>query len=102
MKLLDPRESAAAQKVFCALMFESIHPITLPEYDFSDDSYVRNMQRLSKELVGVLKFSPPPKNLIFLHRKLGGIFHMLRILKVTLDLRRYTERFEALAGSSLG
>lgn len=102
MKLIDPRESAAAQKVFCALMFESIHPITLPEYDFSDASYVRNMQRLSKELVGALKFSPPPKNLIFLHRKLGGIFHMLRILKVRLDLRRYTERFETLAGSSLG
>ena len=100
MQMLDPRESPQAKKVFCALMFESIHPITLSEYDFSDDSYVKNMQRLSKELVGVLKFSPPPKNLIFLHRKLGGIFHMLRILKVSMDLRRYTERFEELARSS--
>ena len=97
MNLIDPRESLEAKRIFCELIFESIYPITLSEYNFSDESYVRNMRKHSKALMTALKFSSPPKNLIFLHRKLGGIFNMLRILKVTLDLRHYTERFEQLA-----
>ncbi len=97
MSLIDPRESEEAKKIFRELMFESMHPITLPEYDFRDQTYVENMRKHSKALVVALKYSPPPKTLIFLHRKLGGIFQMLRILKVSLDLRGYTTRFEALA-----
>ena len=97
MSLIDARESSEAKRVFRDLMFESMHPITLTEYDFRDQAYVENMRRHSKALVMALKYSPPPKTLIFLHRKLGGIFQMLRILKVSLDLRGYTTRFEILA-----
>jgi aarF domain-containing kinase len=101
MLLIDPRESIEAKKIFRDLMFESMHPITLPEYDFRDQTYVENMRKHSKALVVALKYSPPPKTLIFLHRKLGGIFQMLRILKVSLDLRGYTTRFEELAKSAI-
>lgn len=97
MCLIDPRESEQAKQIFRDLIFESMHPITLPSYDFSDQTYVENMRKHSKALVVALKYSPPPKTLIFLHRKLGGIFQMLRILKVNLDLRGYTTRFEELA-----
>jgi aarF domain-containing kinase len=36
-----------------------------------------------------LEFSPPPRRLLFLHRKLGGIFQLLRRLDLELDLQPY-------------
>ena len=97
MGLIDPRESEEAKEVFKDLLFESMRPITLPEYDFGETEYPENMRKLAQSLVRVLKYSPPPRELIFLHRKLSGVFNILRALKVRLPLGQYTERFEALA-----
>ena len=38
-----------------------------------------------------IKYSAPPKKIIFLHRKLGGIFQLLRMLQVELDLSRFVQ-----------
>lgn len=97
MGLINPRESAEAKEVFKELLFQSMYPITLPEYDFGETEYPEKMRDIARELVRVLKYSPPPKALIFLHRKLSGVFNILRMLKVRLPLTRYTERFESLA-----
>lgn len=96
MGLIDPRESPEAKSVFKELLFESMHPITLPEYDFAESEYPEKMRKISRDLVRELRFSAPPKSLIFLHRKLSGIFYILRALKVKLPLTQYTQRFEAL------
>ena len=39
-----------------------------------------------------LRFSPPPRKLLFLHRKLGGLFQLLKRLDVAMDLSPYWER----------
>ncbi len=96
MGLIDPRESEEAKEVFKELLFESMRPITLKEYDFGDSQYPETMRKIIRELVRTLRYSPPPKSLIFLHRKLSGVFYILRALNVKLPLRTYTEQFEAL------
>ena len=45
-----------------------------------------------------LTCSPPPAQLLFLHRKLGGVYSMGRALKARLDLMPYAARLERTAG----
>jgi predicted unusual protein kinase regulating ubiquinone biosynthesis (AarF/ABC1/UbiB family) len=98
MNLIHPKESNEAKEIFKNLLVQSMSPIVVSDhYDFSKTDYPEAMRKLSRELVKALRYSPPPKDLIFLHRKLSGIFYILRQLKIQLSLRRYTERFEKLA-----
>ncbi|MDR3608485.1 MAG: AarF/ABC1/UbiB kinase family protein [Oligoflexia bacterium] len=94
MNLIDPREAPEAQAVFREMVFESMRPIVMPRFDFTDDEYLKKMRAHLQKLVKTLRYSPPPKELIFLHRKLGGVFQMLRQLEADLELRPYIERFD--------
>jgi aarF domain-containing kinase len=100
MQLISPQEGREARALFEELLFESMRPITLPEYDFGESDYPERMRKISRQFVQALKFSPPPRQLIFLHRKLSGIFYILRGLQVKLPLKVYTEKFEILAQGS--
>ncbi len=97
MNLIHSKESNETKEIFKNLMCQSMSPIISDYYDFSETDYPQAMRKLSRELVRTLRYSPPPKDLIFLHRKLSGIFYILRQLKIQLSLRRYTDRFEKLA-----
>ena len=97
MNLIDPRESDEAKKILKDLIYESMRPMTQKYFDFSDKTYANELRRLTQLLIKELKFSPPPKELIFLHRKLGGIFQMLSQLEVNIELGHYVKRFEALS-----
>lgn len=97
LELLDAREGPAAREAFRRLVRESMRPLTLERFDFQDEEYLTRMRALSRELIGALRYSPPPRTLIFLHRKLGGVFQMLRLLDVELDLRGYLRRFSEIA-----
>jgi predicted unusual protein kinase regulating ubiquinone biosynthesis (AarF/ABC1/UbiB family) len=99
LDLLDPRESVETKKIFQTMMTESMRPMSVLVYDFQDETYLQNMKILTRRLTLALKYSAPPKNLIFLHRKLSGIFFMLRMLKVKLGLKSYVDSFEKIAHS---
>ena len=96
MRLIHPQESVETKNIFKELLLESMKPIAQKEYDFSESSYPEKMRTITRNLVKSLRFSAPPENLIFLHRKLSGVFYILRGLKIKLQLKSYTERFEAL------
>lgn len=89
--LLDQRESQEAKNLFAELMMSSIEPFQpqLQPFYFKDESYAKKARDIGFALSKELKFSPPPKKLIFLHRKLGGILQMLRRLDVSLNLTPY-------------
>lgn len=97
MQLIDPREGEEAHDIFRRLVEASMSPLTVESFDFKNKDYIQNVRVLTRELMKILKYSPPPKDLIFLHRKLGGIFQMLKVLEVTLDLREYISRFDQLS-----
>jgi len=95
-ELLDSRETQGAKLVFVELMRLGMSPFFQNQkgskFSFKDDDFLKNNSRLSRQLMENLKFSPPPHKLIFLHRKLGGIFAALRKLEVELDLHEYWEQ----------
>lgn len=94
--LLDPRESPESKLVFVDLMKLGMSPFFKHskngKFSFKNDDFLKENSRLSRQLIQTLKFSPPPHKLIFLHRKLGGIFAILRKLEVDLDLTEYWKK----------
>ena len=95
--LIDPRESAAAKQALYELLESVLSVFTeaAQPVDFLDQSYVKASNEKLKAYYRGLKHSAPPAQLLFLHRKLGGIYAMGKALRVRLDLRPYWQRLEA-------
>lgn len=94
--LLDPRESPETQTSFVEMMKVSVEPFVGREsnklFDFGDRDYSRRCREAVTRFTGLVKFSPPPHQIIFLHRKLGGIFFLLQRLEVETSLAPYWEK----------
>ena len=93
MEMLDPRESMETQNAFVEFLSYSLVPFDpkLQPFDFSDDEYSFEVRQEAMRFSRMLKYSAPPKTLIFLHRKLGGIFMLLKKLGVRADLVPYRD-----------
>ncbi len=91
LNFLDQRESEEAQNEFINFLLLSLTPFE-PEkqpFDFSDNEYSQQVRNQALKFSRLLKYSAPPKNLIFLHRKLGGIFLLLKKLNMRADLSEF-------------
>ena len=95
--LLDPREDQSVKDTYLQVVSFLATPFqTEGSFNFSDKEFLENSMQLSLKLGTGLRFTPPPRELLFLHRKLGGIFLLLKKMEVTLDLREYREYVEGL------
>ena len=93
--LISEKESSEAFVIFNELLKLGVQPFLQNSiFNFSDDTFIKENSRLSKELLQKLKYSPPPHQLIFLHRKLGGIYAILRKLAVEIDVNQFWDRIE--------
>lgn len=91
--LLDPREETEAQEAYLHMMDVVIAPFRhVGMFDFATETYSQNSKEASLAFAKALKFSPPPRDLIFLHRKLGGVFQTLKRMETKLDLRMVWEK----------
>lgn len=92
--IIDSRESDEVKDLLVAFMKAAIEPF-MPElqpFRFRDEDYARRSTQIGRDFTKALKYSPPPKDLIFLHRKLGGMFNMLRKMDVALNLTPYWKK----------
>ncbi len=91
--LLDPRESEEARQLFAEMLRLAVEPFGARQpFDFSDADYLARTREVSLRFMRALKYSPPPRSLMFLHRKLGGMFNLLKRFQVRLDLVPYWEK----------
>jgi aarF domain-containing kinase len=92
--LLDPREDGEARALFGAMMLFAAAPFEerRQPFAFGDSDYAAKSRDLVTRFTKSLVYSPPPRRLIFLHRKLGGLFQLLKRLDVELDLVPYWRR----------
>lgn len=92
--LLDERESDETKSLFVEFLKSAVEPFLphLQPFQFHDARYSEKAHKVGRDFTTSLKYSPPPRQLLFLHRKLGGIFNMLRKMQVELDLIPYWER----------
>lgn len=89
--LLDQRENAETRSLFVELLKSSLEPFQnhVQPFNFSNIDYARKTRDSGWKFIKSLQFSPPPHQLIFLHRKLGGIYNILKLLDVQLNLLPY-------------
>lgn len=92
--LLDAREPEETRALFVDMMLEAAEPFDprRQPFDFRDADYAQRSQATLQRFVRSLRFSPPPRRLLFLHRRLGGIFQLLKQLDLRLDLTPYWAR----------
>ena len=62
------------------------------KFDFADVEHLLSSQKAVKALADELVYSPPPYHLVFLHRKLGGVYSILKNLEVQLDVSGYWQK----------
>ncbi len=88
LKFLSDKESQQTRDLFIDFLIYSLSPFDPDDqpFDFSDSTYSTEVRRRALLVTRALKFSAPPKQLIFLHRKLGGIFMLLKQLDAKADL----------------
>jgi aarF domain-containing kinase len=90
LSFIDPRESDDIKSIYLAMMELLAAPFRQDTpFDFSDKKFFEESQKLSWDLVKRCKYSPPPKDLLFLHRKLGGIFFLIKKLESKIVLKDY-------------
>jgi aarF domain-containing kinase len=92
--LIDPRESDEAKELFCDLLVNSLEPFqpSKQPFRFRDDDYARRSRDIGQRFTQSLKYSPPPRKILFLHRKLGGVFTLLKKLDVQINVLPYWDR----------
>jgi aarF domain-containing kinase len=98
--LIDRRESAESKRLFAELLIHSLEPFLASNqpFSFEDVDYAKKNREAGTNFVRSLKYSPPPHSILFLHRKLGGIFNFAKRLSVRLDLGPYWKK---MAGADL-
>jgi aarF domain-containing kinase len=89
--LISDRESAETKKLFADLLINSVEPFFASKqpFQFDDADYTKRTREAGQKFARALKYSPPPQKILFLHRKLGGIFNFVKKLEVRLDLTPY-------------
>ena len=90
-KFLSDKETDNAKELFAEFIVLSLEPFqpSRQPFRFRDEDYSRRSRDLGQKFTRELKFSPPPREILFLHRKLGGIFALLKRLDVELDIYPY-------------
>lgn len=91
MGLIKPQESNEAKDAFVEFLILSLHPFKdeLQPFDFANKDYADLIRQEAFKFSKLLKYSAPPKKLIFLNRKLGGVFNLLKKMDVKADLTEF-------------
>ncbi len=99
LELIDPRENKETQQAFLLMMMNSIKPFRPEEqpFNFADSEYESVLRQATLQFMRLVRYTPPPRRILFLHRKLGGIFNLLRRIRVQRDLTPYWERIRGPA-----
>lgn len=95
MRLLDPRESPECMQAFVSMLRMSLEPFEPQHqpFDFASNAYSSDMRKSSLHFTKLIRYSAPPHQILFLHRKLSGIFRLLQAMRVKIPLQDYWENF---------
>ena len=98
--LIDPKEPQSSRDALHALLDSVLVVFTAraQPVDFQDKQFVDEAGTRLKAYYRALTCSPPPAQLLFLHRKLGGVYSMGRALKARIDLLPYAARLDQKPG----
>jgi aarF domain-containing kinase len=95
LSFIDVRENDEVKGIYLSMMECLAAPFRQEApFNFADKKFYEDSKNLSWDLSRKCKYSPPPKDLLFLHRKLAGIFILIRKLEVKIVLKDYWHKIE--------
>lgn len=99
MNFLNEREQESTKELFFHMLRSSLCAFDEDKqpFDFSDKNYFDQTKVTTHTFGRAAEFSPPPYEIIFLHRKLVGVFGILRDLNLQIDLTPYWKKVTAKA-----
>lgn len=100
---LSAHDEPALKKEFADLCLIIAEPFLegAGEYDFSNSNLPKRAALKGTELVFKMKLRPPPRELLFLDRKMTGVFIFLAALKVPIDGRKlFSEAIETMGSTT--
>jgi len=101
MGLVSKEDSNEARQGFVDLAYLSAEPVLQTDsYDWANSQLPKRTAALSIKVIPHLKFRIPPKEMLSLNRKLGGIYVHLAELKSSLAIRKHLmeEPYRGLIG----
>lgn len=96
-QLIDIRESQETKAKYLDFMKNSLEPFSenLQPFHFANKDYAQKTLSIGRDFTNSLKYSAPPKHIMLLHRKLGGIFNIIRKMDVSIDLTPYWQKMSS-------
>jgi aarF domain-containing kinase len=94
MQMLDSKEDPETRAAFAELIRHSMSlfdPGRQP-VDFTEPEYMKRSKDLAFAFIRKVRHSAPPEQLLFLNRKIGGLYRLLGMLEVRQDLSPYISR----------
>jgi predicted unusual protein kinase regulating ubiquinone biosynthesis (AarF/ABC1/UbiB family) len=94
MQLMDGREAPEVQAQFADLV-QLVGRMFVRErqpFDFGGLAHLEETRTTLMAFARNVRFSPPPKQIAFLNRKLGGMYHLLKDAGSRIDLAPFAER----------
>lgn len=100
MELMDPRERYDVQALFSDLMMLVVKMFAEDQqpFDFADLVHLEEIRRTAFNFVREVKHSPPPRQIAFLNRKLGGMYHLLKEVGARVDLTPFLKHVLSAEG----
>jgi len=101
-QFMDPRESQSAFIAFEKLLQVAIRPFFTKNlknnlFDFADSNYIEESKLAVNVLTRELVYSPPPHSILFLHRKLAGVYSILKNLEAKINISPYWQMMKDLS-----
>lgn len=111
LDFLKESDSEEAKNLFVNLSYLILEPFSLPNtpgvlpdffnadgsYRWGESDLPKRAAAMGAQLAFALKFRSPPREVVFLDRKMGGMFIFLSVLKVQIQTRdllsRYIDKF---------
>ena len=100
-EMLDAREADSAFVAFEKILKIAITPfftnLNNKVFNFSDTSYLLESTAAVKVLTKELVYTAPPHSILFLHRKLAGVYSILKTLEANIDISPYWQMMKDLS-----
>lgn len=92
--LMDARESDEVKRLYLEMMrhVAAMFKGDVQPFDYADETFLLEIRQASMAFVGAVEYSAPARQVIFLNRKLGGMFHLLKDAGAKVDMRPFYER----------
>ena len=98
LEMVNPNESPEVKTLLAELVIDvmALFAKENQPVNFGDIDFINDLRKRAFDVVRQVRYSEPARQVIFLNRKLGGMFHLLKEMQVVMDIYPFWEEVMAL------